>query len=207
VALLAIAVASSASDELSAGDGQRLDAGAVVMRTRAVADFPWPETTAYRAIRATPAEVLAVYADFASQSRWVPDLVASRVLAREAPNAFRVSYEYEVAGPNERYSVSVTVGRRGSTYDARWRLIEARYARRLTGELVVQPRGAGALAAYTSRVDPGRLGVAFGTPESVARRLSETAEALANRVERMKTAEPAALSALVETLRTAVGSH
>lgn len=177
------------------------------MRTRAVAEFPWPETTAYRAIRAAPAEVLAVYADFASQAQWVPELVASRVLAREAANAVRVFYEYEVAGPNERYTVVVTLGRAGETYEARWRLVEARYARRLTGELIVPPRGAGALIAYTSRVDPGALGVAFGTPDSVARRLAETTEALAKRVERMKASEPAALSALVEALRTAVGSH
>lgn len=105
--LLAIAVASrAASDELAAGDRQRLDAGAVVVRARVVPEFPWPETTTYRAIRATPAEVLAVWADFASQAQWVPELVASRVLAREAANAFRVFYEYEVAVGALRTAVS-----------------------------------------------------------------------------------------------------
>jgi hypothetical protein len=145
-----------------------------------------------------------VYADFARQAEWVPELVRSHVVAREAPNAFRVSYEYEVTGPNERYTVLVTLGRAGAAYEARWRLIEARYARRLAGELVVTPQGSGALVAYTSRVDPGPLGVTFGTPESVARRLAATAEALATRVERIKAEDPAALARLVETVRGAV---
>jgi hypothetical protein len=147
---------------------------------------------------------MAVYADFGGQSSWVPELVASRVLAREAPNAFRVFYEYEVAGPNERYTVIVTVARERDGWQARWTLVSARYARKLEGALLVVPRGEGSLLTYSSRVDPGTLGVAFGTPASVATRLVQTTEALAARAERLATTEPERLASLVAALNALI---
>lgn len=203
---LAAVGAAPAVDELESVERARLDAGEVVVRTRPVADFPWPEVTAYRRVRATPAEVMAVYGDFGSQTRWVPELVASRILAREAPNIFRVFYEYEVTGPNERYTVTITVARAGDGFDARWRLLEARYARRLAGEIRVRPSAAGSVVIYTNRVDPGSIGIAFGTPSAIVRRLVATVEGLAKRVEHLVATEPAVLGHLVQALYVTVGS-
>ncbi len=163
-------------------------------------DFPWPEVTAWRRIAATPGEVMAVYADVASPSLYMPGMIASRVVGRDAPNVLRVFYEYEVPGPNERYTVIVTVHAAADTFEARWTLVSARYARRLAGELEAMPRDGATLVRYTSRVDPGVLGVTLGDPDSVARRLRTTVEALAARVERLATAEPDRLRQLVRAL-------
>ena len=131
-------------------------------------------------------------------------MVASRVIAREAPNTVRVFYEYEVPGPNEKYTVAVTVRRTLRGFEARWTLVSARYARRLSGEIDVEPLGSATLVRYTSRVDPGVLGAMLGDPDSVGRRLRATIDALAARVERLRTA-PEGLDRLARALAAMVG--
>jgi hypothetical protein len=140
---------------------------------------------------------MAVYADFGSQATYMPGLVASRVVNREGSRTFHIFYEYEVTGPNERYTVAVTVARAARGFRASWDLLMARYARRLSGRLIVEPLEGGALVAYTSRVDPGTLGATFGTAESVSRRLQATVEALAARVERLAAEQAEQLADLV----------
>lgn len=205
LALLGAASPALEVDELDRAERARLDAGEVVVRTRSLADFPWPEVTAYRRVRAAAAEVMAVYGDFGGQVRWVPELVAGRVVARDARNVFRVFYEYEVPGPNERYVVTITVARADDGFDARWRLLEARYARRLAGEIRVRPFGVGSVITYRSRVDPGPIGIMFGTPNSVERRLTATVDSLAKRVEHLAATDPAMLGGLVQALHITVG--
>lgn len=201
VVMLWTATASAAGlPALAPDDWRRVDRGETVLHERTVPGYPWPEVVAYRRPTAPPAAVMAVWADFGAQVEWVPALVESRVLARETANAVRVFYEYEVAGPNERYTVVVRVMRDGDAWHARWTLVTARYARRLEGALLVLPRGEGSLLVYSSRVDPGTLGATFGSPASVARSLAGTADALAARTERLAATEPARLTRLVDGL-------
>lgn len=150
----------------------------------------------YRRVAASPEDVMAVYADFEGQVRYLPELVTSRVVARLAPGTFQVFYEYEVSGPNERYTVTVAVARVAKGLEATWDLLSARYARRLSGAIRVEPLGAGALITYSSRVDPGPLGVHLGSPASVSRRLRDTVEALTSEVERLRAREPETLAGL-----------
>ena len=171
-------------------------------RERAVTGWPWPEVIAYRRSVAAPIAIMAVYADFASQSSYIPGLVTSRVIGHDAPNVARVFYEYEVTGPNEQYTVLTTVTRDGDEWQVRWTLVRARYARRLEGSLRVIPRGEGTLLIYSSLVDPGPLGVGLGTPATVATRLTQTTEALTARTERLATTDPERLAALVDALRS-----
>lgn len=190
---------------LSDDDVRRVDRGDTVVLRRPVDGFPWPEVVAYRRTTAPPAAVMAVYADFGAHASWVPELVESRVLAREDANIFRVAYEYEVAGPNERYTVTIRLTREGDVWQARWTLVTARYARRLEGSLRARPRGDGTLVVYTTLVDPGALGATFGTPGSVAKRLVGTTEALTERAERLLTSEPHRVADLVARLGALVG--
>ena len=204
VVLSATAACAATHPGVSDDDARRLDRGETVVHDRMVEGFPWPEVTTFRRTTASPTAVMAVFADFAAQSSWVPGLVASRVVTRESSNVFRVFYEYEVTGPNERYTVITTVTRDRDGWQARWRLVSARYARRLRGALRVVPRGEGSLVIYTSAVDPGTLGAAFGTPATVAAKLVATTEALAARTERLAASDPRALAALSDTLTSLV---
>ena len=171
-----------------------------MVRSGPAPGYPWPEVTVYRRARASPEEVMALYADFEGQTRYLPGLVASRIVTRVGPAALHVAYEYEVTGPNERYTVAMHLARLGPDFEARWEMLTARYARRLSGHLRVRPHADGALIEYTSRVDPGTLGAALGSPQSVARSLQDTVQALAAEIERRRATEPGELAHLVRAL-------
>lgn len=111
IAHLSAASSAAVREGLDEEESRRLGRGEVVVRTRPTGDFPWPEVTTWRRVAGTPAAVMAVYADFDRHTTWVPKLMVSRVVARGAPNVFRVFYEYDSAGPNEKYTVTVTLGR------------------------------------------------------------------------------------------------
>lgn len=192
--------AGAPPESLGDADWRRVERGEPVVVTRPVKGYPWPEVTVYRRVAASPEDVMAVYTDFEGQVRYLPELVTSRVVARLAPGTFQVFYEYEVSGPNERYTVAVAVARLAAGLEATWNLLSARYARRLSGRLHVEPFGTGALITYSSRVDPGTLGIHLGSPASVSRRLLATTEALAGEVERLRLREPETLAGLRQRL-------
>ena len=161
----------------------------------------------YRRVAATPTEVMAVYADFAGQSAYMPDMRVSRVVSRPARQSLDVFYEYEVPGPNEKYTVRVTVARTGAGWQAGWTLLGARYARRLSGEVTVEPLSDGALLVYVNRVDPGIFGVTLGNPESVKNRLEATVVALSRHVEKLVAERPGMIVTLVHALQSMAEAH
>jgi hypothetical protein len=205
--VVALAVAACLADvAMTRGDERGPDGGVTLTRTP-IDGLPWPELTARRYVRARPAEVMAVYMDLERQSVWVPGLVTSRIAARPAPHVLHVTYEYEVLGPNERYTVELSLRSSRTVLEARWHLLDARYARRLSGAIRVEPAGEATLVTYTSRVDPGPVGATLGSPESVARSLGATLNALAHRVDHLTTHAPEEVARLIATLRASLASE
>jgi len=151
-------------------------------------------------VRATADDVMAVYVDFDSQSRYVPNLLQCRIARRLAANRFEVFYEYRAPMLNERYTADVTIARTATGYRMTSGLIQARYTRRLDGDLRVEALGPESLVVYTNRIDPGRLGATFSSPATVADRMVASMRANAAEVERMRSEDPEALSRLVRQL-------
>jgi hypothetical protein len=194
------------SEELTAQERHQVALGDLVVKTREVEDYPWPEVTVYRQVAASPEEVMAVYADFERHGDYLPNLVYSRIVERLASNTFQVSYEYKVAGPNERYTVLVVVRRARNGWQATWDLVKARYARRLSGQMKVAAFEAGTLLEYMNRVDPGFFGVHLGSPETTVRQLRATVQALTTHVERLRVEHPERLQAAVRALKAMLGA-
>lgn len=192
---------------LTVPEWRTLEQRDLVVKTRAVEGYRWPEVTVYRLVSAPPEEVMAVYADFKNQADYLPNLVESHVVEQLSRNSFHVSYEYEVTGPNERYTVLVAVSRTPSGFQVTWDLVKARYARRLSGQMRVAPSDLGTLIEYTNHVDPGFLGSRFGSPETTVRLLRETVRALATHVEWIRVEHPEELTVLVEALHSMVGER
>ena len=191
-----------AGGALTNAEGMRLEAGETVVKTRRVAGFPWPEATVYRRVAASPEEVMAVYADFEGQAGLLPNLVESRVLRRLSRHSFHVYYEYENAGPNERYMVETALDRTPGGYRASWQLVSARFTRRLSGHLSAELFGPGALITHVNRVDPGLLGVTLGDHQTIVRQMTESVEALTRYVERIRVEQPDRLRLLARALTT-----
>ena len=204
MAVLVSAQLSSAGvgQGLTDSERHRLDQGEVVVKTRKAEGYPWPEITVYRRVAASPEEVMAVYADFEGQVGYLPNLVESRIVKRLSRTSFHVFYEYEVTGPNERYTVLAAVSRSPGGFQVTWDLVTARYARRLSGQMTVEAVDSGALIEYTNRVDPGFFGVRLGSPETTVSQLRETAQSLATYVERLRAEQPNRLEALIDALKS-----
>ena len=194
-----------AGERLIESERQRLERGELIVKTREREGYPWPEVTVYGQIAASAAEVMAVYADFEGQAEYLPGLVESRIVKRLSPNLFHVSYEYEVTGPNERYTVLAEVSRSPGGFRATWELVSARYARRLSGQVRVEAFGSGARVEYTNRVDRGFLGARLGSPDTTVRQLRETVQALGARVERLRVEQPDRLGELTRALQSMLG--
>lgn len=205
VLVVALLAPAGGSEELTALERHQVAQGDLVVKTQEVAGYPWPEVTVYRQVAASPEEVMAVYADFERQGDYLPNLVYSRIVKRLASNSFQVSYEYKVTGPNERYTVLVVVRHARTGWQATWDLVKARYARRLSGQMKVAAFEAGTLLEYTNRVDPGFLGVHFGSPDTTVRQLRATVQALTTHVERLRVEQPEKLQAAVRALRGMLG--
>ena len=89
------------SEERTALERRQFDQGELVVKTRQVEGYSWPEVTVYRQVAASPKEVMAVSADFESQVRYLAHLVESRIVKPVSQKGLHVSYEYEITGPNE----------------------------------------------------------------------------------------------------------
>lgn len=195
------------SESLTVAERRQLDQGELIVKMREVEGYPWPEVTVYRRVAASPEEVMAVYADFERQVEYLPKLVESRIVKRVSRNSFHVSYEYEVTGPNERYTVLAAVTRSPGGLQATWALVKGRYVRRLSGQMKVEALGSGALIEYTNRVDPGFFGVSLGSPKTTARQLRETVQALATYAERFRVERREKLKALIQALEFMLGER
>src|SRR5262249_39675583 len=172
--------------------------------SRAVPNWRWPEVTAYRRVAAAPAEVAAVHADFNAHTSWSPNIVVSRVVERPSPNTRQVFFEYDTPGPNEQYTLAITMRRAEHGYITSWELVKARWACRLSGALLAAPIETDTLLAITNRVDPCKLGTVLGSSDTVAESTRRTATALADHVTRLKAEQPAHLAELVRAFTAAV---
>lgn len=207
IALLVLLQLSAAegNEGLTAAERRQLGRDELIVKTCQVDGYPWPQVTVYRWVAASPEEVVAVYTDFDSQAGYLPRLAESRVVERLSRNSFHVSYEYEVTGPNERYTVLAVVSRSPGGYRVTWDLITARYARRLSGQLRVEAQAAGALIQYSNVVDPGFFGVRLGSPERTISQLRETVHALAAHVVRLRAEQQEKLRVLTLALKSMLG--
>ncbi|MCX7868801.1 MAG: SRPBCC family protein, partial [Terrimicrobiaceae bacterium] len=86
---------------------------------------------------------------------YIPGLKSAEVLARPDKDTYDVRYTsaMPVAGET-RSTVRNTYTRENGALVVRWRLIEADMADESTGELRVEPNGAGSILRYTNFVRP-----------------------------------------------------
>lgn len=190
------------SEGLTASERRGLERGELIVKTRDVEGYPWPEVRVYRWVEASPGEVMGAYVDFESQVGYLPHLAESRIVRRLSRNSFHVSYEYEVIGPNERHRVLAVVSRSPGGFQLTWELVTARYARRLSGQMRVEEASPGSIIEFANRVDPGFFGRLFGSPGTTVRRMRETVQALATYVEQLRAQRKEKLRALVLALRS-----
>ncbi len=172
--------------DLSAADQKKVLAGGQVMTTQDVPGYPWPKTQVYQLVRATPAQVMAVFFDYDNARRYIPNCLESKITRRLSLRSVEVSYL--IAVPilaDEAYTAlnTLSTGPNGSLR-VDWKLLKATSILESHGSLVVEPHGQGAILRYSNLVKPSSAaagllrGVALG-------QMRETVQAIVNQAEKL----------------------
>jgi len=202
--LLLVPTSAFSSDLLTGLTGeevQQLQRGAMVTRTEDIAGKAWPRITVYRAVAATPAEVLAIFTDYNSAASFVPNVRHSKVLKEIHPWEKDVQYQLAVPLlPNESYVARNKLARKGKLLEVSWKAGEAKYFYSSVGNVQLGAFGNGSLIRYTNLVEP-RSKMAGILRRMAQKQIEDTVKALAAEVARMKKRDPDALRKKTEELQ------
>ncbi len=198
--------------ELTALERATIDAGRQLVREERVPDSPWPRVTVIQFIDASPREAVAVFADYALHSAYVPGVKKSVISRRISPRVTEVDYVLEVPiFPDEDYTVrdSLSSSDDGASYRLDWVMVRARSTKEIVGSARFEPyrNGAtaadGALITYVNLVRPGQR-LAGPLKGRALKQVRETVTALARQIEAERKHEPGLLAAQMAALASAL---
>lgn len=199
------------SGELSEAQWKELRAGRHVVITRTVPGEPWPQVTIYAWCLLSPEELAAVFFDYESACRFVPNVLQSEIRARRSTCEMDVAYVLDIPLlADEHYTARNTLSPvPGGGFSVRWKLLEARYTKASTGEFRVIPFEGGTLARYQALTTPSPAIVpplAKLLRGHALAQMRETFHALLREAERLRAKEPSGLHQRVQRLRSAIGA-
>ena len=191
--LLVIALAFTAparsvmTNELSAADRSKLEAGESVLITVEKPGATWPEVSIYRKVKATPEGVTALFLDYENANSFIDNL-KSAVVENE-PDANTKDVRYTVKLP-VIFTISYLVRNRYEKtpegYTVHWNILEALFAKSAVGSLRVEPHGDITVICYTNHVEPATRLVA-GLRGHAIKEASNTVDAIVAEAERRHT--------------------
>jgi hypothetical protein len=201
--------------DLSAEQRAIIDAGRQVVHEERVVASPWPRVTVIQFIDASPREAIAVFADYALHSAYLPGVKKSVISRRISPRVTEVDYVLEVPiFPDEDYTVrdSLSSSDDGASYRVDWVKVRARSTKEIVGTARFEPyrNGAtaadGALITYVNLVRPGQR-LAGPLKGRALKQVRETVTALARQIEAERKDEPGLLATQMADLATALAAQ
>jgi hypothetical protein len=121
--ILSVAILQTQTLALNAEQLERFERGEPVQVLTTLADSPWPRSTVYQFIEATPEQSAAVLSDYALQSKYIPKVKTSRVVATKNGET---DVEYVVSipiYPDERSVSRQRVVVSGAEYRVEWHTV------------------------------------------------------------------------------------
>lgn len=195
---------------LTAEQLERVERGEAVQVLQTLPDSPWPRSTVYQFIDATPEQSAAVLADYALAQEYVPKVKSSRVL-RSVNGETDVEYVISIPiYPDERSVSRERVSIVGAEYHVEWHtIVDSTSKGSVTkGHATFRPMTntrtgrAGTLMIHDQSVVPASMFARVPMVRSRAIEASrQTAEAVRKQVEHEVTREPAKLEAQVIRMR------
>ena len=207
---MAAVAASAQSVPLNAEQLERFERGEAVQVLQALTDSPWPRSTVYQFIEATPEQSAAVLSDYALQSKYIPKVKTSRVLSTKNGET---DVEYVISIPiyPDEHSVSrqrVLVA--GAEYRVEWQTVVDSGAKGSVtkGSATFQPwtskrtGKAGTLMIHDQSVLPASMFARVPMVRNKAIEASrDAAAAIAKQVAHEVKNDPARLQAQVSAMR------
>jgi hypothetical protein len=121
--LIVGAGAQAQTPPLSAEQLAQVERGEAVQVLQALPESPWPRSTVYQFIEATPEQSAAVLSDYALQSKYIPKVKRSKVLATRNGET-DVQYVFSIPVYPDEHSISrqrVVVA--GAEYRVEWHTV------------------------------------------------------------------------------------
>jgi hypothetical protein len=195
---------------LTAGQLDRFEHGEPVQVLQALPDSPWPRSTIYQFIEATPEQSAAVLSDYALQSSYTPRVKTSRVLST---GNGETDVEYVISIPiyPDEHSVSrQRVVATGAEYRVEWHTVVDSTARGsiTKGSATFRPLTnrrtgkAGTVMIHDQTVTPASMFARVPMVRNKAIEASrDAAAAIRKQVEHEVTGDPARLQAQIARMR------
>jgi len=198
------AIAVDLLKDLCASDRQSIEAGNSCVTHENIKGKPWPRVSVYRIISASPEEVAAVFGDYESAKKFVPNVMSSKINRRLSPNVAVVTYDLHVPLlPDERYTVRNTLEPEAKGFRFEWEVLESLQAKSGEGYFCIQPHPRGSVVRYTNLVVPssGMAGLLKGVAINQTR---DTVEAICKQVEKQRSRNPGRLRNKVQQVLATV---
>ena len=182
-----------------------MKAGEQVVVIENVEGIAWPRVKVYRYINADPEQVAAIFFDFENAKNFVPNVFKSEISNRVGPCTMEVDYGLDVPiFPDEYYTVRNSLRMLDeNSYCIEWKLLRAVMTKDSVGNFRVEPWEGKSLTCYQNLVTPSS-NVAVLLRGRAIEQMKETAKALANEVEKVRSSNPAGLKKQIATLRAAL---
>ena len=143
---------------LSSRQREILNSGDALVLEEDLPGNPWPRFIVYHLVKATPAQVAAVFWDLRLDPKYVPNCVAVTILAQPSPHVIDGEYTLKMPFflPDEVYVSRNTLHRRTpEDYEISWVVLRSRYTKSCSGLLSMQKHEKGTLLRYSNQVEPG----------------------------------------------------
>jgi hypothetical protein len=197
--------AGGVSDDLTSAQRDIVKSGKQVMMTQEVEGKPWPRVKIYQVVAATPEEVAAVFVDYNNAKLYTPNLLKSEIVKTTSPTVKEIDYGVDIPIlPDEYYTARNTLScPEKGVYRIDWKLLRAVQTKASEGCIRIEPFEDRALICYQNLVTPGSIMAGLLRGKALEQ-MRETVAALAQRVEKQKTANSADLDREVKELRAAL---
>ena len=171
-------------DSLGESHHAVLNSGKQVMIEEEITGNPWPRFTIYQLVKATPAQVAAVFWDCEKDPEYVPNCIRVEILSRPSSNVVDAKYTLRMPFllPDEIY-VSRNEIRRNPDggYEVSWKVLNSRYTKSCSGSLHLENHDGETLIRYSNLVEPGSR-IAKLLRGSASRQVLESVQALVTRI-------------------------
>jgi hypothetical protein len=179
--------------------------GSQVIITENVEGKPWPRIKVYRLVDASPEQVTAVFFDYESAKSFVPNVIKSQISNRLSACTMDVDYGLDVPiFPDEFYTVRNNLRLIDeNSYCIDWKLLRSVLTKDSVGKIRIEPWEGKAVICYQNLVTPAS-NIAVLLRGKAIEQMKETTQALAERVEKEKTANLPGLKRQIAALRAAL---
>lgn len=161
-----------------------LTSGETLILEEEVPGNPWPRYIVYHLVKATPAEVAAVFWDIRLDPKYIPNCLSVTIINSPARNVLDGEYTLKMPFflPDEVYVSRNTLRRHSDDhYEISWQVLRSRYTKACAGSLNLQKEESGTLLRYTNIVEPGSK-IAGIMKNSASRQVLASVKALVSQV-------------------------